>query len=262
MSVNRIRCGVPPGPNASLTELMPSPCRPRGSRDGSVESSSNTHATPPYSTLPCSTEPKPAAELGLEPGQTAILFLGSARRHKGLHSVVEALDLLGRKDITFLTVGGMTGLPHRAYVQSLGTQPMASLPRFLSAADIVVVAQRPGPATKGQMPAKTYDALSMGRAIIATDVSDLRATVTDCGLVVPPDDVPALAAAIGRLADDPQQRRELGDAGRHRAIERFSETAIRPRLLGLVESTVASYSYAHSDATPNGPERPAAADHR
>ena len=162
------------------------------------------------------------AELGLEPGQTAILFLGSARRHKGLRSVVEALDLLGRKDITFLTVGGMTGLPHRAYVQSLGTQPMASLPRFLSAADIVVVAQRPGPATKGQMPAKTYDALSMGRAIIATDVSDLRATVTDCGLVVPPDDVPALAAAIARTRRRPATAQGIGRCGAapgHRTVQ-------------------------------------------
>ena len=63
------------------------------------------------------------AELGLAPDQTAILFMGSARRHKGLHSVVEALDLLGRKDITFLTVGGITGLPEREYIRSLGLNP-------------------------------------------------------------------------------------------------------------------------------------------
>ncbi|BEP12281.1 hypothetical protein acdb102_05920 [Acidothermaceae bacterium B102] len=186
------------------------------------------------------------AALGLSPSQTVIVFMGSARRHKGLQSIVEALDLLGREDIIFLTVGGSTGLPERPYIRSLGTQPVADLPRFLSVADLVVLAQDSGPATKGQMPAKIYDALSMGCALIVTDVSDLRSTVEGCGLVVAPGDTPALADAIARLADDPEQADELGQAGRRRAVERFSEDVIRPRLLALVEATVAGCHQAGS----------------
>lgn len=187
------------------------------------------------------------AEIGLSPEQTVIVFMGSARRHKGLHAIVDALDLLGREDITFLTVGGSTGLPQRPWIRSLGTQPVADLPRFLSMADLVVLAQDSGPATKGQMPAKIYDALSMGCALIVTDVSDLRSTVEGCGLVVAPGDTPALADAIARLADDPEQAGELGQAGRRRAVERFSEDVIRPRLLALVDATVTSFQQVESD---------------
>ena len=175
-----------------------------------------------------------------------IVFLGSARRHKGLESVVEALDLLGRDDIIFLTVGGSTGLPDRPYIRQLGTQPVAELPRFLSVADLVVLAQDAGPATKGQMPAKIYDAMSMGRPLIVTDVSDLRSTVEGCGLVVAPGDTPALAHAIAWLADHPEQADALGEAGRRRAVERFSEAVIRPRLLALVDATVASFQQGES----------------
>jgi glycosyltransferase involved in cell wall biosynthesis len=180
-------------------------------------------------------------ELSLSPSQTVIVFLGSARRHKGLQTVVDALDLLGRDDIIFLTVGGSTGLPDRPYIRSLGPQPVADLPRFLSAADLVVLAQDSSPATKGQMPAKIYDAMSMGRPLIVTDVSDLRSTVEGCGLVVTPGDTPALADAITWLADHPEQADALGEAGRRRAVEQFSEDVIRPRLLALVDATVASF---------------------
>ena len=42
------------------------------------------------------------------------------------------------------------------------------------------------------------------------------------GLLVPPDDPGALAAAIGRLLDDDELRRRLGAAGRQRVLGRFT----------------------------------------
>jgi glycosyltransferase involved in cell wall biosynthesis len=46
------------------------------------------------------------------------------------------------------------------------------------------------------------------------------------GLLVAPGDVEALRAAIGRLRDDGDLRRRLGEAARSRALERFSDTAM------------------------------------
>jgi glycosyltransferase involved in cell wall biosynthesis len=41
------------------------------------------------------------------------------------------------------------------------------------------------------------------------------------GLLVPIGDAGALAAAVARLADDPELRERFGRAGRARAVERF-----------------------------------------
>jgi glycosyltransferase involved in cell wall biosynthesis len=85
------------------------------------------------------------------------------------------------------------------------------------------------------MPTKAYDAMAMGRPVIASDVADLASTVDGCGLVVPPNDVPALAAAIATLADDPGLRERLGAAGRRRCLDNFSDDAVRPQLLRVLD---------------------------
>ncbi len=173
--------------------------------------------------------------LGIDPGTTVLLFMGTPRRHKGLDKVLAALDLLGRDDLLFMTVGGDPGLPARPDVRVVGWQPYAALTRFLAVADVVVVAQEATPGARGQMPTKAYDAMAMGRPVIATDVSDLAATVESCGLVVPPDDVPALSAAIATLADDPELRERLGAAGRRRCVDLFSDDSVRRQLLRVLD---------------------------
>jgi glycosyltransferase involved in cell wall biosynthesis len=182
------------------------------------------------------------AELGIAPGTTVLLFMGTPRRHKGLEKVLGALDLLGRDDLLFLTVGGDPGLVPRPDLRMLGWQPYDRLPHFLAAADVAVVAQESTPGARGQMPTKAYDAMAMGRPVIATDVADLADTVQGCGLVVPPNDVPSLARAIEILADDPALREQLGAAGRTRCVERFSDDAVRPALLAIVDKAATGRS--------------------
>jgi len=47
--------------------------------------------------------------------------------------------------------------------------------------------------------------------------------------------VAGLSGAIGRLLDHPDEARALGDAARHRAVERYSFEAARRVLFPLVE---------------------------
>jgi glycosyltransferase involved in cell wall biosynthesis len=71
------------------------------------------------------------------------------------------------------------------------------------------------------------EAAERGRPAIVAGVGGLPEIVADgeTGLVVPTGDPAALAAAIVRLATDPEQVRALGAAARARALGRFSAGA-------------------------------------
>jgi glycosyltransferase involved in cell wall biosynthesis len=69
------------------------------------------------------------------------------------------------------------------------------------------------------------EAMERGRPVIASAVGGLPEIVShgETGLVVPPGDAPALAAAIVELASDLGRARELGAAGRRRALASFRQ---------------------------------------
>ena len=79
------------------------------------------------------------------------------------------------------------------------------------------------------LPRTLLEAAACGRALVTTDVPGCRSLVRDGieGLLVPPDDAPALAAALTRLCHDPDLVTALGAAARTR-IETggFTEAAV------------------------------------
>lgn len=183
-------------------------------------------------------------ELGIDPSRVVLLFMGGPRRHKGLGNVLAAMDQLGRSDLLLLVVGGDPHIAPRPDVLAVGWQAYSATNRFLGAADMVVLAHDKSPGARGQMPTKLYDAMAMERPVVVTDVSDMADVAEGCGLVVPPGDLPALAEAIAALADDPVLRRSLGRAGRAKCVSRYSDDAVRPTLVKVVEAAVAAASTA------------------
>ncbi|MFE6360444.1 GT4 family glycosyltransferase PelF [Streptomyces sp. NPDC057806] len=71
-------------------------------------------------------------------------------------------------------------------------------------------------------PFTLIEAMSCGRATVSTDVGGVREAVGDTGLVVPPRDPGAMAAAALELLRDPQRRAAMGEAARLRVIEQFT----------------------------------------
>ncbi|MFH9730175.1 GT4 family glycosyltransferase PelF [Streptomyces sp. NPDC017260] len=71
-------------------------------------------------------------------------------------------------------------------------------------------------------PFTLIEAMSCGRATVSTDVGGVREAVGDTGLVVPPRDPAAMAAAALELLDDAGRRRAMGEAARLRVIEQFT----------------------------------------
>ncbi len=175
-------------------------------------------------------------------GERLVMFLGTAREHKGVDDLAAAIEGLGRLDLVLAVVGthpeSAAGRRLRATWPRLRLRPpiaFSEVPRFLGAADLVAVPQRDGPDTRGQVPAKLFDAMALGRPIVSTRVSMIPEILEGCGLVVPPGDVRALGAAIARLADDAALARDLGARARARCVERYSFTSARRDLFPIVE---------------------------
>ncbi|MBD0709642.1 MULTISPECIES: GT4 family glycosyltransferase PelF [unclassified Streptomyces] len=71
-------------------------------------------------------------------------------------------------------------------------------------------------------PFTLIEAMSCGRATVSTDVGGVREAVGDTGLVVPPRDPEAMAAAALELLADPARRHAMGAAARARVVEQFT----------------------------------------
>ena len=187
-------------------------------------------------------DPRPIRErLGVARGPV-VMFLGTPRAYKGVEDLAIAVSRLGRPEVTLALVGtdpgsetGRALADRHPRVRLVGRVPIAQVPAYLAAADVVVVPQRESSDTRGQVPAKIFDAMALGRPVVSTRVSMIPEILDGCGLLVEPGDVGALGAAIGRLLDHPDEARALGAAARRRAIERYSFDSARRALFPLVE---------------------------
>ena len=92
------------------------------------------------------------------------------------------------------------------------------IPVILRAADLAVL-----PSHTEALPTTLIEAAACGVPAVASDVGGVRETVDDgrTGLVVPPRDTGALAAAVGDLLLDHDRRLAMGRSARVLAEERF-----------------------------------------
>jgi glycosyltransferase involved in cell wall biosynthesis len=102
------------------------------------------------------------------------------------------------------------------------------------------------PSYREGLPKALIDAAACGRAIVTCDVPGCREVVREGenGLLVPPRDSAALAAALRRLIEDAGLRRGMGERSRARAVAEFSVERVIARTLGLYRELLAERSAA------------------
>jgi len=116
-----------------------------------------------------------------------------------------------------------------------GTQPFTKIPEFLSMADVVVIPQRDNIATKGQVPAKVFDAMAMAKPVVATGVSDLAEILEDCGWITEPQNPEKLAQTISAVLRDLPQAENMGKKARKKCIEKYSWRALEKDLVAIFQ---------------------------
>jgi colanic acid biosynthesis glycosyl transferase WcaI len=196
---------------------------------------------------PGSRNPRFRKELHLDNSHFVGLYSGTMSNKQGLELIIEAarsLDQAG-SNIRFILCGDG---PHKAKLQSLaagltnvqflGLQADESFAELLKAADVHLIPQK-AEAADLVLPSKLGGILATGKPVIvmAKQGTGLAAEVGNGGLVVPPGDEPALAAAMRKLADNPNLCDSLGEGARKMALMRWDKATI----LGALEQTLLAF---------------------
>jgi glycosyltransferase involved in cell wall biosynthesis len=181
---------------------------------------------------------------GLPPRVPVALFAGRPRPHKGWDVLLDALASRPAAGWHLAAAGDPPGPAFARAAQRLGGRfhflgAVANdrMPALLAAADAVPVPQRPTAFARAQLPAKLLEALAMEVPVVGTEVGDVPEILGPGlrGWVVPPDDAAALAAALGRIAEDPAEAARRAGEGRRWFVAEASVGALRARLVPLVE---------------------------
>jgi len=155
-----------------------------------------------------------------------ILFVGRKDERKGLRYLLEAFALLleSRRDLRLVVVG--PGEPDRACEAWIGaiseidrdivrmTGPVSDedLPRYYASADVFC-----SPATGGEsFGIVLMEAMAAGAPVVASNIAGYRDVVAHerTGLLAPPGDPAAIAAAIARMIDNAGLAERLSNAGK------------------------------------------------
>jgi glycosyltransferase involved in cell wall biosynthesis len=166
---------------------------------------------------------------------------------KGLDILLRALALLRRDRLSFsatLVGGGRLLEEHRKLARHLDLAEAVRIigfvddPRpWLAAADVFVLPSL----EEGGGALSLLEALSAGVAVVASDIDGVPEDIThgQDGLLVPPADPPALAAALRGLITDPSRRQRLAAAGKHTFERRFSARLLTDTLAEIYERAAA-----------------------
>jgi phosphatidylinositol alpha-1,6-mannosyltransferase len=171
------------------------------------------------------------AHIGVSDRVVVVGYLGAMDRAHAFKGVPTLLDALAavQEPVHLLAVGGgdlqpeYCGRARKLGLQTSWTGSVSAeeLPSHIAAMDLLVLPSVGfGAESFGIV---LIEAMAAGKPVIATSLPGVRRVVDDGqnGLLVPPDDASALAAAITRLAADSELRRRLGTAGRAKVEARY-----------------------------------------
>ena len=96
-------------------------------------------------------------------------------------------------------------------------------------------------------PRAAMEAAAMGLPIVATNIRGCRQVVDDGvnGYLVPVLDAYALASALGKLGEDPAERRRAGAASRAKARSDFDERAVVEIVMATYERVATEKGLTH-----------------
>jgi glycosyltransferase involved in cell wall biosynthesis len=178
--------------------------------------------------------PADLAPLGVRPGELVIVSVANNRPRKGIGVLVDAMSHIpADAPVRLLLVGSgmdepalarrIAESPHRERIHVTGYRKDAQSISAASHVFVLPTLEREG------LPRGVIEAMCYGVPPVVTNVGGSPELVVngESGIVVPPADAPAIAAAILQLLHDPALRARMGAAARERIRDHFRvETTI------------------------------------
>lgn len=203
-----------------------------------------------------------------------VLFVGRLRYYKGLEHLIDAM---AEVPATLLVAGEgrlQAELQRRAArspaagrVRFLGHVAQAELLAHYAAADVAVL---PSSHRSEAFGLVLLEAMACGRPVVSTELSTGTSWVNrhgDTGLVVPPRDPRALAAALRHLLGDAALRTRMGARARQRVEDEFDASLMVARVLAVYDEALRARTAqasavrpATASAAPPGGRLPAGAE--
>jgi glycosyltransferase involved in cell wall biosynthesis len=186
----------------------------------------------------------PRPDSGRVGSEARILCVARLVRHKGQATLLRALDALasdglfphtvlvgeGPERVALERLRGELGLEGR--VEMTGAVGQDDLPRLYREADVFCL-----PTLAETVGVVNMEAMASGVPVVTSNLMGVPELVEDgvSGLLVTPAREDELAAALRRLAGDPDERRRIGEEGRRKVEAEFDSRAQAARLSRLFE---------------------------
>lgn len=181
------------------------------------------------------------------PGRKIVFALGRHVYYKGFEYLIRAMAELDDAVLLLGSSGPLTEslkalaaeiLPP-GRVEFLGRVSEAQLPSYYHACDVYCM-----PSTQ---PSEAFglvqiEAMACGKPVVCCELNNGVTYVNQheqTGLVVPPADPAALAGALRRLFDNPDEARRLGAAGKRRALGHFDIPSMCDKTLEVYRRVLA-----------------------
>lgn len=184
---------------------------------------------------------EPAEDLRRDLGVAGplVMYVGNLERYQGIDLLLESFARLHRTHphAQLVIIGGSDrdirkyrkesrALGIDAVVHLLGRRPVAALGGYLRQADLLVSPRIEGTNT----PMKVYSYLDSGVAVVATALPTHVQVMTADEAALAPPEAERMAATIGRLLDDPDERGRLASNARDLIRREHSWPAFRRRV--------------------------------
>jgi glycosyltransferase involved in cell wall biosynthesis len=183
-------------------------------------------------------------------GKFVILYVGGFGVHRGLETLIKAIDLIKEniENLFLVLVGGKfleisylkkvcNQLEIEKFVEFIGWTNFDKIPSYITISEICIIPHKKNGHTDTTIPHKLFQYMLFGKPVISSDCAPLKRIIheTESGISVNSGDPKAIARAIITIYNNPNFSKKLGMNGKDAVLKRFNWEKSEQTLLKIYQ---------------------------